>query len=318
MVRNRNDRLEPAPGGQGVRLHDQWTSRLHACDVYPLLGRALMHAALKEWPIAMRDDLRIGNDTPEITVIIAFRGSERLPQLRTVLKSIAASSTVSTEVVLVEQGPRSVVGNLPPGVRHIHLAHPDDNVGWYKSWAYNVGAGAARGSILVFHDADICTPSGYLAEAARRLDDPTLQTLALQRFLFHLDEPASADFASCGQAARSGRVEMVRQNWKGGTIVIRRSAFESIGGFDEGFANWGGEDFEFFDRATSIPSVTYGYVPFVHLWHPPQASRAAVLARPVESEALTRRRRLPVDERIQELARRPWGQPSAPSVAAYA
>ena len=43
---------------------------------------------------------------------------------------------------------------LPPGITYRHLAKAGVARGWHKSWAYNVGARAATGDILVFHDGD--------------------------------------------------------------------------------------------------------------------------------------------------------------------
>ena len=73
---------------------------------------------------------------------------------------------------------------------------------------------------------------------------------------------------------------------RGGTIVVSRKAFDAVGGFDEGFTDWGYEDRAFrlavdkLARLREAPSTCW------HLWHPlasgtakaPQRARNASLA----------------------------------------
>lgn len=58
----------------------------------------------------------------------------------------------------------------------------------------------------------------------------------------------------------------------GGIVVLSADAFRSVGGFDERFARWGGEDFALAHALTACigKPVRFGY-PLWHLWHPPQA-----------------------------------------------
>jgi hypothetical protein len=65
--------------------------------------------------------------------------------------------------------------------------------------------------------------------------------------------------------------EAIVQNLEaGGSMAITKQAYEEIGGMDEGFVGWGGEDNEFWDRCLTRPTWTWGYEPIVHLWHPSQ------------------------------------------------
>jgi GT2 family glycosyltransferase len=69
---------------------------------------------------------------------------------------------------------------------------------------------------------------------------------------------------------RDERSEVVIQNLHGGSVAITREGYEAIGGLDEDFVGWGGEDNEFWDRAETLRSTRFGYLPIVHLWHAPQ------------------------------------------------
>ncbi len=93
----------------------------------------------------------------------------------------------------------------------------------------------------------------------------------------------------------------------GGSLAMTRTAFLAIGGYDESFVGWGGEDNEFWERAHTRRVWPYGYLPMVHLWHSAQP-------RKTDSDNPTLRRyealsRISVDERIAALRKREFGQP---------
>jgi hypothetical protein len=109
-------------------------------------------------------------------------------------------------------------------------------------------------------------------------------------------------------------LDAVLQNWKGGTIAIRNSAFFRIGGFDEGFVDWGGEDDEFFDRCQSLNHCVYGFLPFVHQWHEVQPQR---LDRDNLNETVILPERLSMScrKRVGELCLRDFGKIAGPDPA---
>ena len=314
-VCNRIESLVPANDGPGVRCDWIWGSALHAAEVMPWLGREIFRVAESEWPIRFASQPRECHETPKVTFIFAHGGNERLPQLRRTLQSIHAQEGVACECIVVDQSPIPAVARLPGPVTYRHLSKDGVAKGWHKAWAYNVGARLARGSILIFHDGDICVPARYATEVVRAIDGRGYGAASLQRFLFYLSaadtEQVYRDMALSGAAIPSS----VFQNWKGGTIAIERNAFFRIGGFDEGFVDWGGEDDEFYDRCAEVGHCRAGYLPFVHLWHPPQALRHA-------SDNINTGRVLPARlatprvDRVAELARRAWGNPRMPDPAA--
>ena len=314
---NRIERVVPEPDGPGVRCDWTWGSALHAPGVLPSLARDLLQAALVEWPIRFADQPRVQSDTPVVSFVFAHAGTHRLPQLRQTIRSIHGQDDVPCECIVVDQSPTPLLPRLPSPLVYRHLDKQGVPPGWHKAWAYNVGARLARGSILVFHDGDICVPSSYSRELVRAFRERGFAAASLQRLLFYLDAADSDQLEASEVFSPSFTPTTVFQNWKGGTIAVDRDAFSKIGGFDEGFVDWGGEDDEFYDRCAAINHCRNGYLPFVHLWHPPQSGRKSAI-NPNIADVMPWRLALPREQRIAELMQRRFGQFDAPDpLASY-
>ncbi len=311
---NRMEQLTANRQGPGVQCDWQWGTELHASHILPSLGRQLMNVALKDWPIQFAD-LPRSRSGPRISFIFAHGGRDRLPQLQRTIRSLYAQEDVTVECLVVDQSDEPILNDLPAETHYIHLAKGAATRGWHKSWAYNVGARAATSEILVFHDGDICVPVRYGAEVVRTIQQNGYDAASIQRFLFYLNPRGTAAVDRSDQFRTRLVPQRVYQNWKGGTIAIRRDAFLSVGGFDEGFVDWGGEDDEFFDRCRqSLRHCRFGYVPFVHLWHAPQPDRKATDNVNI-AQILPWRMEIPVGERVQELLTRQFGNVAGPQPA---
>lgn len=256
-----------------VRCLENHTSSLHVAEVLPWTGGRLLKAAEREWSFEW-SDRSLACHRAELSVIIPIRGTERLSLLKATIASLASMKT-PTEIIVVEQDQESKIGDLPPGVRHIHAPHPNDDPRWHKCFAYNRGAEQAKGDILICHDGDIIVPTEYDASIKRHLCDDGQDVFYPGRFLFYLSEETTNNALTREAFDRIGVAppETVKQNWTGGTFAIRRDAFEAVGGFDESFTGWTGEDREFYDRCQVLNGMFHSYVPFLHLWHAPQAGR---------------------------------------------
>jgi hypothetical protein len=65
--------------------------------------------------------------------------------------------------------------------------------------------------------------------------------------------------------------EYIVQNLEaGGSMAITRDGYRRIGGMDESFVGWGGEDNEFWRRCSILNRWIWGYDCLVHLWHDSQ------------------------------------------------
>src|SRR5262249_45492635 len=123
----------------------------------------------------------------------------------------------------------------------------------------------------------------------------------LGRFVFYLSEAHTHGILAEGARLDCEPPERIMQNFKGGTLAIRRETYFQLGGFDEGFVGWGGEDNEMYDRCRTAAGYPYGYLPLVHLYHSPQPSKG--LGNGALGH-LQERLAIPTLRRIEELSQR--------------
>jgi GT2 family glycosyltransferase len=307
---NRNESLERAPHGPGVLCKWKWTSDLHAAKVFPSLGLRLMKRAFQDWPVVLQNKLSQRDDT-HISFVIGHRGTTRLPHLLTTLQTIAAQRDVSLECIVVEQSSTPEIRDaLPIWVRYIHTA-PRPNIPYCRSWAFNVGARMAKGDLLVFHDNDMLMPRDYAAQLLARFRGG-YEVINLKRLIFYLNENHSRQIMASGTLLQDHAPQTVVQNLEaGGSLAVGKDAFFAIGGFDESFIGWGGEDNEFWERAQTRKVWPYGYLPIIHLWHAPQpGKRDGQYYTAQHYRALSK---VAPSERIRRLVGRPMGLAVGPT-----
>jgi GT2 family glycosyltransferase len=106
---------------------------------------------------------------------------------------------------------------------------------------------------------------------------------------------------------------LIVQNLDGGSIVARRDAYDAIGGFDESYVGWGGEDNDFVDRARFFGGVyRFGYLPMLHLQHPPQPGKLSPTTGAIRRYRLMET--VAPEQRIARLRATEQGLMSGPSI----
>ncbi|MEA2236543.1 MAG: hypothetical protein QOC81_1267 [Thermoanaerobaculia bacterium] len=272
-IRNRRETI--SRNGRGVRCDWRFASDLHIANVFPATAARLMRRSLARWPMVMRDAPAPVNGPPRLSFLIGHRGTGRLPHLLATLRNIAGQSGVAFECIVVEQSAEPEIERfLPSWVRYIHTPLPRTDLPYCRSWAFNVAVRQAQSDILVFHDNDVLIPERFAYEAVERVTEG-YSFVDLKRFMFYLDADDTARVFVTGSPPK-GVAARVVQNLMGGNIVARRDAYDAIGGFDESYIGWGGEDNDFADRADVVGGVyRFGYMPMLHLEHPPQPGKSA-------------------------------------------
>lgn len=305
-IHNRNETLEIAPDGVGVRCVWRWSSPLHAPRFFPSLGRRLFDRAMATYPLRMEPVLANAEASanPEVSFVIGHRGNERLPNLLATLESISAQTGVRIECIVVEQAANPTIADrLPPWITyHFCPSHPADAL-YNRALAFNAGAEIARGPLLVLHDNDMLVPTCYAHDLLARWRGGA-KVINLKRFIFYLSEHDSRAILATRRIPQGVVPDEILQNLTGGgSLAVDREWYFEIGGHDEGFVGWGGEDVEFWDRATTGGLYPYANLPLIHLWHRSQPDKtpgkdSAAMQR------LTRISAIPVSERITELKSR--------------
>jgi hypothetical protein len=158
----------------------------------------------------------------------------------------------------------------------------------------------------------VLIPERYAYEAVQRVTEG-YPFVDLKRFIYYLDAAAAARVFVTGAPPR-GVPALIVQNLDGGlSVIARRDAYDAIGGFDESYVGWGGEDNDFIDRAEYAGGVyRFGYMPMLHLEHPAQPGKTTLT-----SGAIRRYRVMEIvdpGERIARLRAIEQGRMSGPAI----
>jgi hypothetical protein len=263
---NRSERLHRGQEKDCFECLWEDSSWLTLAQVFPDVGRRLLQHAMKEWPFFLCEGLgpKCRSDIP-VDVIVPFGGTERIIQLQAVVRSLLCQNFPPAQIVLAGQ-----LEGLPEDCQWLSACRKIElpkSLMFNKSQAFNAGVRESKSDILLLHDADIVVPGSYLRDISRRMQGRWHGMRPL-RFLFSLSQQDSTEFQKSGMVSSSAEVSEVMQNFPGGSIVVRREVYHTIGGFDEDFVGWGGEDIEFLDRLRTCRMYPGSFAPGIHLWHP--------------------------------------------------
>lgn len=197
---------------------------------------------------------------PSLSVIVSTSPG-REPQLAHCLEQLSRQSHTDFEVIVCDDGSaacRAVAEGFAGRLTLDYLWRPNDGS---PSRSRNAGARQARHPLLVLIDSDVLLNSDALAAYARFLDQ----------------RPGWLLYGYVGLEAEgpSALLPQVAVNWRdprfswdgahlmptdklmnsshlcgfGGNFAVHRDSLLAIGGFDEAFIGWGGEDLAFAEQA---------------------------------------------------------------------
>lgn len=181
-------------------------------------------------------------------VITAYNAAADLPPC---LDGLLAQDYPNFEIVLVDNASTddtaAVVASycMQDGVEKLKLVQLPVNRA--ITGGYNAGAAAASGDILIFINADTVAQPGWLRELVRPIIEDSSVGMTTSRILLydapHLINTCGNDLTWTGLTVCRGFNEAA-DKWQmpgdvvavsGAACAVRRSLFETIGGFDETF-----------------------------------------------------------------------------------
>lgn len=212
----------------------------------------------------------------EASYLITFRDDDgaRLPLLRAVTAWLAELPWL--EVLVVEQGAAPTLDAEGPGANVRTLFAFNDGP-FNKSWGLNVAARSASCDLLVTGDADMLMPGEALARALLVCRDH-YDAVNPYSNLLDLTEAETKSVLRGDVNVRDIQRDHSRDRlpqgehicFCGGICVYRRDVYFALGGMDERFLGWGGEDDAMsanLERYTDRLAVQKD-TPAYHLWHP--------------------------------------------------
>jgi len=140
----------------------------------------------------------------------------------------------------------SIIGGFPPTTR---LLFGNSARAQGPAGARNRGAQHSRGDVLVFIDNDISVHFSFAPEFVSRLQKSTVPDIVTTRVDGKGVNPYSRFFTDHVLRVRKIHGRLL---FPSAVMALERSLFEELEGFDEGFPDAGGEDWDFMIRLNDL------------------------------------------------------------------
>lgn len=187
-------------------------------------------------------------ETQGVSVIIPFRGAERLDNLRMCLAFMNNQSAMPLEVIVVEESPAPILSERTLVNRNIRLVKVLGGDKFNKSVAVNTGVLMASYNAISIHDVDLILPSTYMEEVANSLYGEYEACFFLKEIFYLWHRPTLGKIIINPNHKRA-------DYFNGGSVNVRKDTFMSIGGMNEKFSGYGHEDCEFWTRVKSLTKL---------------------------------------------------------------
>ncbi len=182
----------------------------------------------------------MNNNGYVFTFIIAYRHKlDRLQNLKRTIEWILGFNGVELIIVEQDSSPKLQAYSLK-GFRYIFTK---SDLPFNKSWAFNVGTKHASTNAIIFGDSDlIMDPQDFINSI--KLLEQYESVNPYSRVIDLNPDENSLPLDSLKRINRPGRGETDIQKVPiaGGIIMFRKDSIQKIGGWDQNFISWGGED----------------------------------------------------------------------------
>jgi len=202
--------------------------------------------------------------SPLFTIVIPALNEENV--IGRCLDSIAHLEFPSSnfEVIVVDNGSsdqtREIANSYREAVRLTVLLQPKVNISALR----NAGASASSGKFLIFLDADMIVPKDWLQRAEALFISSKADILGGS-----FDVPKNSSWVARVWFGRKTKVVTLSPSYvPSGNLMVRRSHFDSIGGFDERLRTSEDCDFCFRAGAMGLTMAIYDDISVIHLGSP--------------------------------------------------
>ena len=296
---NRHESAEVGDSQHARYVNTEYTSYLTVARMFPRVGGRIASTCFIEHPIPSLEQASLTSvPNLRLSIILPVGGEDRMQNFECVLKGFLGQSMKDIEIIVLEHSIAPLYRDiLPPGVRYEHVLMSVEGEEFNKSMLMNRGVAMAHSPVVLLHDADILVPRDYLELTWLQIN-AGFEAVRPLRLLFYIDQSTTELITRTHSLPTDLDVADVAQNSVGGSTMILKDTYDDIGGHDERFQGWGGEDLEFLERLHTRKLFRGGFMPAIHLWHPPAAKKANGNR---NQDMLNSLRALPPAERINRL-----------------
>lgn len=207
------------------------------------------------------------SSVPSISYVVPCRNIlDRNSSLLTVINNIKAQRFPNIEIIISEhdETQRMPAAEIPT-CKYLFTQSPSGQA-FVKAVAFNKGVMAASSEYVILHDGDMLVPGTYTAAIYRQLQ--TTDACHIGKQVLYLTQNASTEVNTTQHVDKDKHCDKVVDYFVGGSLAAKKTAYISVGGFDENFVGYGVEDVEFFNRLKALGSFfDERSVDMVHLWH---------------------------------------------------
>ena len=243
-------------------------------------------------PITLVND-RIAH--PQISVVMSVYNGEK--HLQSAVQSVLAQSFLNYEFIIVDDASSDATPEILKACSdpRITIIRNNKNLGLTAS--LNVGIRAASGKYIARMDADdLSVPYRFAQQFDYLEKNPAIAVVGSSYYTLN-DEGAVAGITNVIAKPADIKRELPRQNWFGhGSVMMRKSCLEEIGGYDERFVY--AQDYDLFLRLSerydlaNITTALYYWRESAHGISISKKEEQKCFAEKARSAALSRRNRI--------------------------
>lgn len=216
------------------------------------------------------------------TVITLFRNNKNdTTRINNLVSFLKYYKDLCNNIIIIEQDSESQIEDIVKQYRVNHLLVYNEYL-FNRSWGFNIGANFAKQKLMpnnyLFIDCDIILSKEAIEYSIKFLGDNNIVSCKPYNCIYHLSQNTSNEWINNHNInSPFDKLDMTRASsiimYCGGAVFIKRNEFYSIGGWNEDFEGWGGEDQELgnilvrkYTTARCITPRDKSY-PCLHLYH---------------------------------------------------